>query len=252
MNRPVGLVVALPMEARAFLGRGFWKREDGNRYRVSDLKAGMPLITVLSGVGGENAMMAARWLISRDVRALISLGVAGGLDATLQAGDIVFGDLIRQEQGDGFAQIWQGRPETRSLIEKIFQKKEIRGCIGGIVSVKRPALTVEAKKKLYAETGAFAADMETGSAALVASESAIPFFAFRTVCDPANREVRESFVRCLDSGGQIRVRRILPTLLQHPSLAWDLLALKRDFQSALTGLHDTWHKVIQEMIPRLI
>lgn len=138
------------------------------------------------------------------------------------------------------------------IIRERFRKRGIRGCAGGIVSVKSPALSGSAKKKLHASTGALATDMETGSAAMAAADSSVPFFAFRTICDPADREVRDSFFRCLDPDGQIKASRIIPVLLRNPSLISDLLALKRDFQSALTGLHYAWHKAIRDIIPLLI
>ena len=252
MNPSIGLVVALPAEARALLGRGVWERADGKRYRRAYFKEGMSLIAVLGGMGQENAMASAKWLVSRKVKALVSLGVAGGLDPTLKAGDTVYGDVIYQDRGDHCQKVWEGMPGTASIIRKKLQKKGIRSSSGGIVSVKRPVLLVRAKKKLHMETGALAADMETGSVAVVASESFLPFFAFRTICDPANREIRDSFFRCLDPDGRIRVSRIVPAILRNPSLISDLLALKKDFQSALTGLHYAWHKEIREMIPFLI
>ena len=252
MNPAVGLVIALKAEARALLGRGVWERADGNRYRRVYFNKEMSLIAVLSGVGRNNAMISARWLISQKVKVLVSLGVAGGLDPTLRAGDTVFGDVIYQDQEGYYQKVWEGMPGIAGVVRERFQKRGIRGFAGGIVSVKSPALSGSAKKKLHVETGALAADMETGSAAIAAAESSVPFFAFRTICDPADREVRDPFFRCLDPGGQIKVSRIVPVLLRNPSLVFDLLALKRDFQSALTGLHDVWHKAIREMIPLLI
>lgn len=252
MNPAIGLVVALPAEARALLGRGIWERADGQRYRRIYFEEGVSLIAVLGGMGQENAMASARWLISRKVRALVSLGVAGGLDPTLKAGDTVFGDVIYQDQGSHCQKVWEGMPGRANVIRERLQKKGIRSSSGGIVSVKKPALSTSAKKKLHLETGALATDMETGSVAVVASESAVPFFAFRTICDPADREIRDSFFRCLDPDGRIKVLRIVLAVLRSPLLISDLLTLKRDYQSALTGLHHAWHKEIREMIPLLI
>lgn len=99
MNPAIGLVIALPAEARALLGRGVWERTDGNLYRRIYFKKGMSLIAVLSGVGQKKTTIAAQWLMAKKVCALISLGVAGGLDLTLRAGDTVFGDVIYQDQG---------------------------------------------------------------------------------------------------------------------------------------------------------
>ena len=252
MNPTIGLVVAMPSEARALLGRGVWERADGNRCRHICFKEGVSLIAVLSGMGRENAIASARWLVSRKVGALLSLGVAGGLDPTLMAGDTVFGDEIYQDQGDHYQKVWEGIPGMIDITRKRLQKRGLRVCSGGIVSVKKPVLSATAKKKLHVETGALATDMETGSVALVASESAVPFFASRTICDPAGREVQDSFFRCLDSGGRIKASQVVLAILRSPSLVTDLLTLKRDFQSALTGLHCAWHKGIGEMIPFLI
>ena len=252
MNPAIGLVVALPVEARAILGRGAWERADGNLYRRIDFKEGMHLVAVLSGVGRKNAAMSTKWLIAKKVRALVSLGVAGGLDPTLQAGDTVFGEVIYQDQGGHYQKVWEGMPDLMGVIRERFRNRGIRGCGGGIVSVKRPALSGSAKKKLRVETGALATDMETGSVAMAAAESSVPFFAFRTICDPADREVGALFFRCLDADGRIKASRIVPALLRNPLLISDLLILKKDFRSALTGLHHAWRKAIREMIPLLI
>ena len=252
MNPAIGLVIALRSEARVLLGRGIWERADGNLYRRVYFKEGMSLIAVLSGVGQEKTEIATRWLMGEKVRALVSLGVAGGLDPALQAGDTVFGDVIYQDQGGHYQKVWEGMPDIVGIIRERFQQRGIKGCTGGIVSVKSPALSGSAKKKLHVETGALATDMETGSAAMAAAEASVPFFAFRAICDPADREVRDSFFCCLDPDGRIRASRIIPVLLRNPSLISDLLNLKRDFQSALTGLHNAWHKAIRGMIPHLI
>ncbi len=252
MNPAIGLVVALPVEARALLGRGAWERAEGYLFRRVHFKEGMPLVVVLSGVGRKNAVMATKWLIAKKVRALVSLGMAGGLDPTLQAGDTVFGEVIYQDQGGHYQKVWEGTPGHMRVIRERFRNRGIKGCGGGIVSVKSPALSGSAKKKLHVETGALATDMETGSVAMAAAESSVPFFAFRTICDPADREVGVLFFHCLDADGRIKISRIVPALLRNPLLISDLMILKKDFRSALKGLRHAWHRAIREMIPLLI
>ena len=55
MNSTIGVVVALPGEAKALVGRRDWQEAEGLLYCRSFLKDGTKLLVVQSGMGMDNA-----------------------------------------------------------------------------------------------------------------------------------------------------------------------------------------------------
>ncbi|HKK01529.1 MAG TPA: hypothetical protein VJ955_05130, partial [Desulfuromonadales bacterium] len=74
MGDVLGLVIALPEEARALLGKRRWQDRAGRRILSQPLPDGARLLCVQAGVGSQRAESAARWLLAQGVGAL---GVAG-------------------------------------------------------------------------------------------------------------------------------------------------------------------------------
>ena len=79
MNSTIGLVVALPAEARALIGYGRWQRTEGYLFRCSRLNNRTDLVVVRSGLGLENASSASQRMVAEGVVALGVSGVSGPL-----------------------------------------------------------------------------------------------------------------------------------------------------------------------------
>jgi adenosylhomocysteine nucleosidase len=252
MNSAIGLVIALPAEARALLGRGPWQRQGGQVFRHALLGKDTGLIAVRSGLGMENSLAAGRWLTKKDVAALGSLGVSGGLDPSLEPGDIILADSVAQKSGDTLEQVWEAPPPFVDTALAVLKGRQIPVYRGAIITVQRPLLSARDKKRLFAQTRALAIDMESAGVALAAKEANLPFFALRAICDPATRTLPGDLFNSLDQAGHIHLFHILRMLLLKPALVSDLLRAKRDFAAASASLGHAWNVLIKNNLPDLV
>ena len=252
MNSAIGLVTALPAEARALFKRGPWQLQEGQIFRHILQKNGTALIAVRSGIGIENALSAGRHLIKRGVAALGILGISGGLDPSLESGDVVLADSVIQQKRDRFEQVWEGNLKFVETAYAALIDQKIPTYRGAILTVQKPALSALHKKNLFDQTRALAVDMESAAIGLVAREAALPFFALRTVCDTATRSIPDDLFNCINQKGHIRFFHILRMLLLHPAIISDLLLTKRDFALATAALRCAWHNQISRCLPALL
>ena len=252
MNSTIGLVVALPSEARALIGRGPWQHAKGHLFRRSHLNNRTHLIVVRSGLGMENAFLASQWLIAEGVAALGVSGVSGGLDPVLEPGGLILADSIIQQNADGSQQIWEVNAKFVETSYRALIAKRISAHRGHIITVEKPVLSAGEKKVLFTKTNALAVDMESAAVAAAASKAGVPFFALRSVCDAATCSIPMEVFQCLNQAGQIRLLHLFRMLLQKPSLLSDLLRMKRDFALGLATLGSAWHILISSNLPALL
>ncbi len=233
MNSTVGVVAALPGEAKALVGRRAWQKTEGLLYCRTPLKDGAELLVVRSGMGMDNAFSAAMWLSGRNLAALGSFGVSGGLDPGLEPGDLVFADAVFMERKDGVSQVWK---RDESDAEADFDDSATKGVSvrwGPIITVRQAVLDATSKTALFDRTNAMAVDMETAAVAQVANQSGLPFFAVRTVCDTAAVSIPEVLYQCVDQKGSPRFLYLFWMLIRKPFLIFHLLRMKRDFATAI-------------------
>ncbi len=80
------------------------------------------VVIAMSGIGKVNAALtAARLILTEDVEQIISTGVAGGLDASLNRGDVVIGDRY------AYHDVWCGNPNEVGQVQGLptfFQSDE--------------------------------------------------------------------------------------------------------------------------------
>lgn len=221
----VGLVVALPAEARSVGVRGL-RAGDCARWRHGWI--------ALSGVGPHNALRAAERLLACGVTRLANWGVAGALDARLAPGDVVLPDRIcYRTDAPGFATdadlcVVLGRALAGSL--------HVRG--GTLWSATQPVATRAAKQALAERSGAVAVDMEAAAIAAVAARAKIPFIALKAICDSSVREVPPAITRALDAGGGFSLHVVASILLGGPTAWRAACALAQDFAHARRSLSD--------------
>ncbi len=90
-----GVVAALDLEARSFSPRT--RRRDGL------LEVGDGTLVAVSGMGRAAAVDAAGALVDAGATALVSWGLAGGLDPGLRAGTICLPSMVVSRDGATFA-----------------------------------------------------------------------------------------------------------------------------------------------------
>lgn len=172
--------------------------------------------------GGDAARLAAA-LDAETPRAILSFGLAGGLDPSLAPGTLLLGSEI---QGIGASDPgWSAR---------------LAAAVGA-----RPALlagseaavtTIPGKAALRAATGAAAVDMESGIALRHALRRGIPFAALRAVGDPAGMAVPEAALAGMNPDGTVAPLRVLRALLRRPGDLAGLLRVARHSATAMKTL----------------
>jgi adenosylhomocysteine nucleosidase len=172
-------------------------------------------------IGGgtyAGALKAAEVLVELGVDALISFGVAGGLDPDLKPGTLL------------------------AAAEVLIDDKVLRATLippgvrqARMLGAKTVATTIAEKALLWSETRAACVDLESGAVALVAQRHRLPFGALRAICDPASRALPPAATDALVDGS-IRIGRVLLSLLRDPGQLPALFRLAGDARLARLAL----------------
>jgi adenosylhomocysteine nucleosidase len=179
----------------------------------------------IGGGTADGAANAARRLLAVGASGLVSFGLAAGLDPSLKPGTIVVPAAVL---------IGTRRFATDATLS---------GALGGttgdtVLAVEAIVPSAEEKRRLYAASGAAAADLESGAVARIAAERGVPFAVLRAICDPAGRTLPPVALDALDSRGAIAVLRLLAALLAHPTHVPALFPLAADAAAARRALID--------------
>jgi adenosylhomocysteine nucleosidase len=198
--------------------------------REARMAAGSGVVTI--GAGGSPPHLRA--LLGGTVpacRAVISFGIAAGLDPALPPGAIVIATSVvaagqRLASHPAIVRLWADR------LRKSGNSATLAEVAGSDVAL----LTEGDKSTLRTATGAAAADMESHVAAEFARAGGLPFAAIRVVCDPAERSLPALVVNAISPDGRIDVAAILRSLAQQPGQLAALPRLTWDAASAFAAL----------------
>jgi len=240
MEPALGLVVALAAEGRALLGTRGWLRAGGRRIRRTRLPDGTRLLCARSGVGAERALSAARWLVDEGVTALAVIGVSGGLDPSLESGDLVVAETVLEYGRGAAGREWSTDAGRAALLYATLAAEGLPVSRGAVIVASRAILTTEGKGPLHGRFGALAVDMESAGVARAASERKLPLVVLRAVCDTADQSVPPDLLDVVGDGGGVLPSVLVRRLAHRPSLALDLLRMERAFSAALDSLRRAW------------
>jgi adenosylhomocysteine nucleosidase len=179
-------------------------------------------------IGGGTAVgarAAAECLVRDGVGALISFGLAGGLDPALRAGSLLVPRAI--------ITYGESLPTDQALSERLGGVS-----IAVLLGAEAVVTSAAAKATLFAATGAAAVDLESGAVARVATEHGLPFAVLRAICDPAERDLPPAALIALDRRGAVGVMRVIGSVLAHPGQLAALLALAADAAAARRALRE--------------
>jgi adenosylhomocysteine nucleosidase len=179
-------------------------------------------------VGGgtaQGARAAARGLADQGATALVSFGLAGGLDPALDAGALLVPEAILTQDGVVSADLplltWLGGPTVR--------------CLLGAEAV---AARASDKHRLWTRTGCAALDLESGPVAQTAAALGLRVAALRVVCDTAGVDLPPAALEALSVRGRIGVARVAASLAHAPRQIPALLQLARSATQARRALSD--------------
>jgi adenosylhomocysteine nucleosidase len=196
---------------------------------IVGLKAEAALIAPLEhavfigGGGAIGAATATAAAIAAGARALVSFGLAGGLDPALRPGH-----LIVPHEIIGHGSRYAADPDLSRALGGF--------TAGALLGAAQIAASADEKARLFTATGAAAVDLESGAVAEAAAGAALPFAALRAVCDPARRDLPPAALVALDQAGAIGLGRVLRSLAREPSQLGALLAVGRDAARARHAL----------------
>lgn len=190
---------------------------------TAEARLAAPLGTARAGGGWpEGAARATEALIAEGATALISFGLAGGLNPALAPGTLIIPGTIRTARTD--------YPTCPALTQALGGPRHT------LLAAEDLAITAADKTRLHAETMADAVDLESGAMAALAQARGIPFAALRAICDPASATLPPAALIALNAQGAITLHRVIGSVLRHPGQLPALLRLGQDANAARAHL----------------
>ena len=157
--------------------------------------------------------------------AILSLGIAGGLDPALRPGALVVARNVIAEARWPADAAWSG-----ALLEAT---GALHADIAGADCV---IATPAAKAALWAATGAAAVDMESAAIARIFSPLGVPFAVLRAVADTAGEALPAAAAMGLDAAGNPAPWRVIRALLRRPQDLPGLIRMALRSRAALSAL----------------
>lgn len=183
-----------------------------------------------AGANAARAETLADTLISRGATALLSFGIAGGLESAIRPGTVVLAREVVLPDGSRLA-------ADATWADKVaLAARGMAPHRAPIAGTDRILTSTDLKSELRHRTGAVAVDMESHGVARAAARHSLPFLVIRAVADPAERTLPQSAVAGLDAGGSVRPLATLAALTTDPKQITTLFGVAADTLTALIAL----------------
>jgi adenosylhomocysteine nucleosidase len=192
------------------------------------IAAGPGIATVSGGGDIVRLTRLIEEAIAAGGRAIISIGIAGGLSPGLAPGSCLVGRDIVTQSGERFEadRVWAQRLSVRLGGAPIVDLAGIDG----------PVVDPASKRALHVETGAVAADMESHVAARLAAAHNLPFAALRVVADPAERSLPHAALVGMRPDGGVALGAVFASLARNPRQIRSLMMTALDARAAFAAL----------------
>ena len=195
------------------------------------LAAGPGVTTVMAGGSPARLRSLLRAWVQPDCRAVISIGIAGGLDPSLIPGDVVVATGV-------------AAPDRRHAASSVVAHRLAarlsdhpkRVVMADLAGVDHAVVSPHEKRTLRRATGALAVDMESHVAAAFAAHHGLPFAAVRVICDPAHRGLPDLVGTALRPNGKVNYFGVFRSLWQRPVQLLAMPRLARDAAEGFRGL----------------
>lgn len=225
------------------MSRGFSRRKVAERGPVAPIlvvvgmkreaacAAGEGVTTLCSGADVMQLRAALDRLRNEEFSAVVSFGLAGGLDYSLRPGHVVVADTIVAGEA---------RRTTHSrLSEALIEGVVATGCKvspGAIVGVDRPAMDLSTKAALREGAKAIAVDMESHLAEEFARRRNLPFVALRAISDPAARALPPLVAKALTPEGDVDAKGVARDIMRDPNQLSGMIRAGLDSRAAFASL----------------
>ena len=194
----VGIMCATQKELDPLLARLENKREKQQLLRsfVTGEYAGLTVTAVIGGVGKGNGAITAQSLIQNfGVEKIIFTGLAGGLDETIQIGDVVIGaeilhhdldmKVMENDQFPGMpTDFFRGDPELLALCQGLGDNLRFGRIVTG-----EAFITAKERDGIIQRFHPQCVDMESAAVAQVCWFFQVPLLVIRALSDNADEEV---------------------------------------------------------------
>ncbi len=232
------------------------KEEAAPFRKIATGKSG--ILILLTGIGRQNAEKSLREFLAggasvpasrsqKQERLVSSLappelvltcGFAGGLNPELKLGDMVF--EISRRRGDE-SQIKE-KPESPHVVS--YERLVAAGAKPAkIFCADRIATTVAEKKKLRAETGADAVEMESAAIHAVCCERGIPCASVRVISDTANEDLPLDFNALSKPDKNLDYGKLFLAIAKSPGKIGALMELQKKTKFAAEQLAGVLAKI---------
>lgn len=196
---------------------GVWQ---GKRYLLTANGAGPRLASRCVEVALRATSMAE--LSASKLEGVVSTGLCGALEDSLEIGDIIEAVEILVPDGD----------ERLRCVQVECDREHKRGFV---ISADRVAGTIADKQKLKSE-GVLAVEMEASGSGQRAIAAGLPFCCIKAVSDRADEEFVMDFNRLRSTDGRFSRGKIIVYALTHPPTIPRLVSLRRRSQVAASAL----------------
>jgi adenosylhomocysteine nucleosidase len=186
-------------------------------------------LLAVSGIGRDAAEAAARALVDAGVAALMTFGMAGGLDPALQAGSVVLPCELIAADGTRFVASRPWRERVAAAVSPLAVSA------GNLLTSTRAIDTPSGKSAAFRDTGAAAVDMESAVVAAVAAQHNLPFIAVRVIVDTAADTLPRAVVNA-SRLGKVRIGRLIAGLIVAPGDIAALIRLAQRYRIAMRSL----------------
>jgi adenosylhomocysteine nucleosidase len=207
----------------------FALKEEAAPFQKSGLRPGHHVL--LTGIGRANAEKSLReFLAANSPKLVLACGFAGGLNPDLKIGEVVF------ELSD--SEIRNPQSAIRNSLLAAGAKPAKFFCADHI------ATTVAEKKKLHAETGADAVEMESAAIHAICAEKNIPCATVRVISDAANEDLPLDFNALSKPDKNLDFGKLFLTIAKSPGKIPALMKLQKQTQFAAQQLANVLEKII--------
>ena len=187
-------------------------------------------LLAISGIGRVAAAAAAQALVDAGVSALMTFGMAGGLDPKLQPGSVVIPCELLSIDGARYAACRAWREQVAAAVSPLCAVTE-----GNLLTCAHAIKTPADKSAAFRNTGAVAVDMESAAVAEIAAKHALPFIAVRVIVDTAADMLPRAVVAA-SRAGRVQFARLIGGLILAPREIPSLLRLAQRYRIAMHSL----------------
>ena len=202
---------------------------------------------IVTGVGRKNAEKSLReFLATNSPELVLTCGFAGGLNPDLKLGDVIFEIESFSSRSRGNETQIKKNLETSHVVSYNLDEKLLAAGAkpAKFYCADRIATTVAEKKKLRADTGADAVEMESWAIYAVCRERGIPYATVRVISDTANEDLPLDFNQLAKSDMHLHYGKLALALLISPGKIGALLKLQKKTRLAAERLADTLSKLL--------